>query len=140
MNYTSGLPNVFTTRKNLEIVADGIQSGAIKVAFLPMPKRPNTMLNDASNAAITFILCNGERPSSDMLKPAVGVPIADGQLWTAFHNCPVAIAAPSRSKPAQETARRCSCVDIILAPRPRLKLERMPMRPSLLGSESFSPV
>ena len=31
--------------------------------------------------------------------------------------------------PAQEAARRCSCVDIILAPRPRLKLEGMPMRP-----------
>jgi hypothetical protein len=51
-------------------MAAGIQSGAIEVAFLPMPKRPNTMLNDASNVAITLILCSGERPSSHMLARA----------------------------------------------------------------------
>jgi hypothetical protein len=28
--------------------------------------------------------------------------------------------------PPQEAARRCNCVDIISAPRPRLKLERIP--------------
>jgi hypothetical protein len=34
-----------------------------------------------------------------------------------------------RCLPTQEAARRCSCVDIISAPRPRLKVESIPMRP-----------
>ena len=37
------------------------------VVFLPMPKRPKTMSNDAAKAAITFMFGGGERPSSQML-------------------------------------------------------------------------
>ena len=68
-------------------MAAGIQSGAIEVAFLPMPKRPNTMLNDASNVAITLILCSatGQHPEREPQRGEQSDPSADSSGAITLH-------------------------------------------------------